>query len=49
MVLFMIILVFLVVSPQFGTACRPLLLKDELLLKLPKGSPVVSSPDPIHT
>ena len=48
MVVLMIMLAFLVVSPHFGAACRPLL-KDELLLKLQKGTPVVSSPDPTHT
>jgi len=47
-VVLMIMLAFLVVSPHFGAACRPLL-KDELLLKLQKGTPVVSSPDPTHT
>jgi len=48
-ILFMVlllILIFLVVSSQFGEA-RPL--QDQLLLKLPRGSPVVSSPDPVHT
>lgn len=49
MVVLMIMLAFLVVSPPFGAACRPFLLKDEMLLKLQKGTPVISSPDPIHT
>jgi len=44
----LLMLVFLVMSPQFGEACRPLQ-DQQLLLKLPRGPPVVSSPDPIHT
>ncbi|KAG2402741.1 uncharacterized protein HKW66_Vig0249640 [Vigna angularis] len=47
MVLFLI-LVFFVVSPQFGESSRPFQ-DEQLLLKLPRGSPVVSSPDPVHT
>lgn len=45
----LLMLVFLVASPQFGEALRPLQDQQQLLLKLQRAPPVVSSPDPVHT